>query len=136
MSAPRNHQSEPYGSSPVLVGRNPVLVNAIAAMYTDSHAASSGGTPSRSMRGKMRMATKSSITSTLIATVASRLRVSPSRTAWLSETGPLRMRSGFASPAAMSFCRRPSLRLMMRPRIDATVSTPMPPTSTPTKTKM
>ena len=32
MRAPRNHQSEPYGSSPVSVGRNPVLVQAIAEM--------------------------------------------------------------------------------------------------------
>ena len=74
------------------------------------------------------------MTSTLIATVASRLPVSPRRTAWLSAIGPLRMRSGFASPAAMSFCRRPRRRLMIRPRIEATVSTPMPPISTPMKT--
>ena len=82
----------------------------------------------------MSAATASSMTTTLMATVASRLPVSPSRTAWPSATGPRRMRSGFASPAAISFCRRPSLRLMTRPRIEATVSTPMPPISTPTNT--
>ena len=94
-----------------------------------------GRRPRCSMRGKSSAATTASITSTLTATVASRLPVSPSRMAWPSAIGPLRMRSGFASPAASSFCRSPSRRLMMRPRIEARVSTPMPPISTPTKTK-
>ena len=64
---------------------------------------------------------------TLTATVASRLPVSLSRTPWFSLIGPLRMRSGFASPAARSFCRRPSRRLPWpRRRLPTRPVPPMP----------
>ena len=79
------------------------------------------------------MATATSITRVLIATVASSPPISPSPTAWPSATGPRLVRRGLLSLAARRRERSPSLREITSPRIDATVSTPMPPISTPTR---
>jgi hypothetical protein len=79
---------------------------------------------------------KSSIAKALRATVRSSPPISPSPTAWPSETGPLWMRIGLVSLAAIRRWRRPSRREMTMPRIDASVSTPTAPICTPTKTRM
>nr|BFF10269.1 hypothetical protein GCM10025699_15720 [Microbacterium flavescens] len=69
------------------------------------------------------------------ATVRSSVPTSPSRTVCPSLTGPPCERSGFESLAAMSLARRPSRFEITRPRIDASVSTPIPPMLTPMKMK-
>ena len=69
------------------------------------------------------------------ATVRSSWPTSPSRTVCPSLTGPPCARSGFESLAAMSFARNPRRFEMTRPRIEASVSTPIPPMLTPRKIK-
>ena len=67
-----------------------------------------------------------------MATEARRPPISPSPTAWLS-LAPLCVRNGLVSEAASSRWRSPSLRETMRPSMLAKVSTPIPPTSSPSK---
>ena len=146
-SLPRNDADHQHDQEPVVVGerrRGPPAFGAEAGVR-ERHRRVVDATPrarrAEVVRPRASMRGNSSerdrpprSTRALIATVASRPPTSPRRTAWPSATGPTWMRDGLVSLAAMSFCAQPEPREITRPRIDASVSTPMPPMFTPMKT--